>query len=293
MADKPMADKPMADKLMTFGEHLEELRTRLKHAAYAVIICTLVAYFFSEFLFAFLAQPLVVAWNEAGLGPPRLHFANPIEPFFTFLKLSLVAGLFIASPVVFYEIWRFIAPGLYRNEKRYALPFAMASAVFFIGGACFGYFLVFPFGFQFFLGFAKSNMGRMESLLGQKVGISLSHTFKLTPTLMMGEYFGLVWRLLLAFGLVFELPLVIFFLSLAGLVTPGRLWRFNRYFIILSFIVGAVLTPPDVITQVMMAAPLLVLYNLSILFSWLFARRRAKIKARQESEPAPSEPPPK
>lgn len=273
----------MSDKLMTFGEHLEELRKRLKHAAYAVIVCTLVAYAFSEFLFAVLAQPLIKAWGEAGLGQPQLHFANPIEPFFTFLKISLVAGVFIASPIVFYQIWSFVAPGLYRHEKRYALPFAVASALFFLGGAAFGYFLVFPYGFQFFLGFAKSNMGRMEQLLGQKVGISLVHTFKLTPTLMMGEYFGLVWRLLLAFGLIFELPLVVFFLSLAGLVNPGALWRFNRYFIILSFVVGAVLTPPDVITQIFMAAPLLVLYNLSILFSFIFTRQR---KRRREREAA-------
>jgi sec-independent protein translocase protein TatC len=279
----------MADKLMTFGEHLEELRTRLKHAAYAVIACTLVAYYFSEFLFAVLAQPLVKAWSDAGLGRPQLHFANPIEPFFTFLKISLVAGVFAASPIIFYQIWRFVAPGLYRNEKRYALPFAIASALFFLGGASFGYFLVFPYGFQFFLGFAKSNMGKMEELLGQRVGITLAHTFKLTPTLMMGEYFGLVWRLLLAFGLVFELPLVVFFLSMAGLVQPKTLWRFNRYFIVLAFVVGAVLTPPDVITQIAMATPLLVLYNLSILFSFIFARHRRQRKDREAEAEAEAE----
>lgn len=272
----------MSDNLMTFGEHLEELRTRLKHAALAILACTLVAYFFSELLFAVLAQPLIEAWGEAGLGQPQLHFKSPIEPFFTFLKLSLVAGVFAASPLVFYQIWRFVAPGLYRHERHYALPFSIASALFFLGGACFGYFLVFPHGFRFFLGFAKSNMGRMEQLLGKQVGFSLAHTFKLTPTLMMGEYFGLVWRLLLAFGLVFELPLVVFFLSMAGLVTPGALWRFNRYFIVLSFVIGAVLAP-DVVTQIFMAAPLLVLYNLSILFSYLFARQRARRKAREEA----------
>ena len=274
----------MGDKLMTFGEHLEELRTRLKYAAYAVLACTLACYAFSELLFAFAAQPLIEAWSDAGLGKPQLHFANPIEPFFTFLKISLVAGAFIASPVIFYQIWRFVAPGLYRREKSFALPFAIASGVFFFGGACFGYFLVFPYGFQFFLGFAKSNMGRMEQLLGRDVGLSLAHTFQLTPTLMMGEYFGLVWRLLLAFGLIFELPLVVFFLAMAGLVNPRSLWRFNRYFIVLSFVVAALLTPPDVITQVFMAAPLLVLYNLSILFSFIFVKRRERRMARQEAE---------
>jgi sec-independent protein translocase protein TatC len=274
----------MAEKLMTFGEHLEELRTRLKYSLYAVLVCTLAAYAFSEELFALLAQPLIRAWTEADLGRPQLHFANPIEPFFTFLKLSLVAGIFAAAPVIFYQLWKFVAPGLYRNEKRYALPFAVASGVFFIGGAAFGYFLVFPYGFQFFLSYAKTNMGVMDKLLGQKVGLSVEHPFKLTPTLMMGEYFGLVWRLLLAFGLIFELPLVIFFLAMAGLVNHRALWRFNRYFIVLSFVVGAILTPPDVITQIFMACPLLVLYNLSILFSLIFARR----KARRERKAADS-----
>lgn len=266
----------MPEKLMTFTEHLEELRKRLKYCVYSVLVCMIVAYSFSEFLFALLAQPLIRAWSEAGLGRPELHFANPIEPFFTFLKLSLVAGLFASAPIIFYQIWRFVAPGLYRREKRYALPFAIASGIFFIGGASFGYFLVFPFGFQFFLGYANSNMGVMQKLMGRNINMSVEMPFKLTPTLMIGEYFGLVWRLLLAFGLVFELPLVVFFLSMAGIVTHKTLWRFNRYFIILSFVVGAMLTPPDVITQIFMAAPLLVLYNLSILVSFIFFRKKKR-----------------
>jgi sec-independent protein translocase protein TatC len=270
----------MAERMMSFGDHLEELRKRLKYAFYAVILCTLVAYGFSEFLFAMMAQPLIEAWTNADLGNPQLHFANPIEPFFTFLKLSLMVGIFASSPVIFYQLWSFVAPGLYRKERRYGLPFAVLSGLFFTGGASFGYFLVFPFAFEFFLGFAKANMGSLNEIMGQQIDLSdaVKHTFKLTPTLMMSEYFGLVWRLLLAFGLVFELPLFIFFLSMAGVVSYQTLWRFNRYFVVLSFVVGAMLTPPDIITQVLMATPLLILYNLAILLSWIFFRKKYQVQ---------------
>lgn len=262
------------EKVMSFTGHLAELRTRLKYCVMALAVTVIVAYVFSDVLFVLLAQPLVRAWTEAGLGPPRLHFANPIEPFFTYLKLALIAGLFAASPVVFYQIWRFVAPGLYKRERMFALPFAVASAFCFIGGAAFGYFAVFPIGFKFFLGFAQDNMGAMQQVIGGAVKFSVETPFELTPTLMMGEYFGLVWRMLLAFGLIFELPVVVTFLSVAGLVNHKALWRFNRYFTILAFVVSAMLTPPDVITQVLMALPLLVLYNASILLAWLFHRRR-------------------
>jgi sec-independent protein translocase protein TatC len=277
-----MADE---EKVMSFIEHLAELRTRLVRAALGVVVCALVAYLFAETLFVWLAQPLIQAWQEAGLGPPRLHFANPIEPFFTYLKIALVVGLFAASPIVFYQLWRFVAPGLYRHEKKYALPFAALSGLCFLGGACFGYFIVFPVGFRFFLGFANDNMGSMQRLLGRSLRVSAGQPFELTPTLMMGEYFGLVWRLLLAFGLVFELPLVVVFLAMAGLVNHRSLWRFNRYFIVVAFVLGAMLTPPDVITQAMMSAPLVVLYNLSILFAWIFERRRQRRKGTGDDAP--------
>jgi sec-independent protein translocase protein TatC len=278
------------DKLMTFTEHLEELRTRLKWSALALVGGMLSAYGFADFFFILLAQPLIRAWDEAGLGAPKIHFANPIEPFFTYLKISLIAGVFIASPIIFHQIWKFIAPGLYKHEKRWGIGFALASAVLFAGGACFGYFFVFPLAFKFFLGYARSNMGSMEKLLGGAVTVS-TQTFELTPTLMMGEYFSLVWKLLLAFGLVFELPVLLLFLSVIGLVTYKSLWKFNRYFIVLAFIIGAVLTPgPDIISQILMAVPLVVLYNLSILISYLISRRRkAKLGTAPQKE-APTRP---
>ena len=265
----------MAEKLMSFSDHLEELRTRLLHCLYALFGGMAIAYYFSDFFFVLLAQPLVRAWSHAGLGTPKLHFANPIEPFFTYMKISLIAGVFAASPFVFYQLWKFIAPGLYKNERRYVIPFTVASGVLFIGGAAFGYFVVFPYAFRFFLSFAQTNMGAMQKLLGGAVKVSMKQSFDLTPTLMMGEYFSLIWKLLLAFGLVFELPLLLIFLAMVGLVTYKSLWRFNRYFIILAFIVGAILTPgPDVISQILMSAPLVVLYNVSILICFVLFRKK-------------------
>jgi sec-independent protein translocase protein TatC len=275
----------MADeKVMSFTEHLAELRLRLKRSVYAVLVGVAVAYSFSETLFVLLAQPLVRAWSQAGLGPPRMHFANPIEPFMTYVQVSLIAGLFFASPVVFHELWKFIAPGLYRRERRFAIPFAVTSALFFIGGAAFGYFVAFPVGFGYFLSFANDNLGAMQKLLGGTVTFSVGKPMELSPMLMMGDYFGLVWRLLLAFGLVFELPLVISFLAIAGLVNHRTLWRFNRYFIILAFVIGAILTPPDVVSQIMMSVPLVVLYNLSIVVAWIADRRRARRAAQAERD---------
>jgi sec-independent protein translocase protein TatC len=277
----------MPEKLMSFSEHLEELRSRLKYCAYALVVAMFVAYYFSELLFVLLAQPLINSWAEAGLGTPKLNFASPIEPFFTYMKISLIAGAFAASPVIFYQLWAFVAPGLYKTEKRYVLPFVTVSAVLFIGGAAFGYFVVFPFAFRFFLGFAKTNMGSMEKLLGGAVKISVQKPFDLTPVLMMGEYFSLVWKLLLAFGLIFELPVLISFFALVGIVDHRKLWRFNRYFVIIAFVVGAILTPgPDVISQVLMSLPLILLYNLSIGLAYLISRRRLRRQAAVAAEDA-------
>ncbi|MCC6746845.1 MAG: twin-arginine translocase subunit TatC [Deltaproteobacteria bacterium] len=279
------------DAVMSFSQHLEELRKRLKYSAIWLVIWAGVGYALSDFLFVILAQPLIRAWTDAGLGPPKMHFSNPIEPFFTYMKLALIFGVFAASPFIFYQLWKFIAPGLYRKEKRYAVPFAAASGLLFIGGACFGYFVLFPYAFRFFLGFARKNVGRMEELLGGTLKVSMKHTFELTPTLMMGEYFSLTWKLLLASGVVFELPLVIAFLSLAGLVSARALWRFNRYFIVIAFVIGAVLTPgPDVISQVLLSVPLVVLYNLSILFALVTERRRARRTEDAAGGSAESEP---
>jgi sec-independent protein translocase protein TatC len=256
------------ERLMPLTDHLQELRLRLRNAALAVLITTGASYYFAEELFVWLATPMVRAWTEAGLGTPTLHFLSPIEPFWVYLKVSLIAGVFLASPLIFLQIWGFIAPGLYAKEKRLVWPFACGSAVCFTAGALFGYRVVFPLAFQFFLGYARTIGSRLPGLMGE---VSL----RIEPTISMDSYLGLMAKLLLGFGLVFELPLILTLLAIMGVVTARQLWRFNRIAVVLSFVVGAILTPgPDILSQVLMSAPLIALYNLSIGLAWLVERRR-------------------
>jgi sec-independent protein translocase protein TatC len=175
------------------------------------------------------------------------------EAFFTFLKVSFLAGLMIASPVIIYQFWMFVAPGLYAREKRLLLPIVFLSTLFFVGGALFGYFIVFPFGFKFFLGFATETIRPMPS---------------------MKEYLSFSAKLLLAFGLVFELPLVITFLARLGLVSVEFLKKNRKYALLLFFVAAAILTPPDVVTQIMMALPLMLLYEISIIGARIFGRKK-------------------
>jgi len=235
------------EKKLPFLGHLEELRSRLVASAIAVGIGFAICYIFSERLFLILASPLTNVMPEGD----HLIFTNLPEMFFTYLKVSFVSGLLLASPVVFYEMWMFIAPGLYRNEKKLVIPFVTISTFLFVGGSLFAYFIVFPFGFKFFLGFSSEFVKALPSVK---------------------QYFSFSIKLLLAFGLVFELPVVIFFLTKLGLVTTAFLKKNRKYAILLTFIVSAILTPPDVITQCMMAVPLLTLYEVGIWVS-RFARR--------------------
>ena len=180
-----------------FTEHLGELRDRLVRSFIAVGIGFVVAYFFKEKLFELLTAPLVTAMTENGHA--KLIFTGLPEAFFTYLKVALMAGIVLATPVLFYEFWMFVSPGLYRNEKKYILPIILLSVLFFIAGSSFGYFIVFPYGFQFFLGFTTETIQAMPS---------------------MKEYLSFASKMLLAFGFVFELPLVLTFLSRMGIVTP-------------------------------------------------------------------------
>jgi len=164
------------------------------------------------------------------------------------------------APFIFYQLWMFIAPGLYRREKKYVIPFVVASTILFVGGALFGYFVVFPFGFKFFIGFSNEFVKALPSVK---------------------QYFSFAIKLLFAFGVVFELPVVIFFLTKMGIVTPELLSRKRKYAILLTFVLAAILTPPDVITQCMMAGPLIILYEIGILVS---RTARNKKKAKKEKE---------
>jgi sec-independent protein translocase protein TatC len=256
--EKNTASQDMApEKEMTFTEHLEELRQRLIRCVIAAVIGFVGCYPFSEKLFELLMQPLVKAL------PPdsTLIFTSLPEAFFTYLKVSFVAGLFAVSPFIFYQLWRFIAPGLYDSEKRYILPIAFFSAIFFVIGALFGYFIVFPFGFQFFMGFATDFIRPMPSVR---------------------EYLSFSIKLLFAFGVIFELPLFIFFLARLGMVTAKGLRKKRKYAILIAFIVSAILTPPDVVTQILMSGPLIILYELGIWVAHFFGKKKKKENSSQE-----------
>ncbi len=226
-------------KPMTLMEHLGELRSRLIRCCIAVGIAFAACYGVADILFRELRRPLVEALPPGS----KLIFTALPEAFFVYLQVGLVAAIFLASPFIFYQIWAFIAPGLYDEEKRHIIPIAACSAFFFVVGASFCYFVVFPFAFTFFVGFATDDIAAMPSL---------------------SEYLGFALKLLIAFGLIFEMPLFTFFLSRMGLVTAGLMRKTRRYAILVIFIIAAILTPPDVMSQLLMAVPMLLLYELSI-----------------------------
>ncbi|MFB0507672.1 MAG: twin-arginine translocase subunit TatC [Thermodesulfobacteriota bacterium] len=238
----------MDEAKMSFTGHLEELRNRLIQCLIAIGIGFVGSYFFKEKLFQILVRPLLKAMGEEG----TLIFTGVTEPFFVYLKVSLVAGIFFTAPVILFEVWAFIAPGLYSHEKKYVVPFVFFSSILFLLGTLFGYYIVCPYGFKFLLGFAGYNI---------------------QPMLAIKEYFSFSTKLLLAFGFVFELPLFIVFLSKAGIVSPQTLSRQRKYAILLIFVIAAILTPPDVATQIMMAGPLIGLFEIGIIMAKIFRKK--------------------
>lgn len=248
----------LEDSRMPFLAHLRELRDRVRNAAYFFVAAFCVCFYFAGDIYDWLKAPLFRVW-PAALGPPHLAFKSLTEPFWVDMSVALWAGIFVASPAIFYQLWKFIAPGLYKRERRMTIAFAMCSAIFFVAGAAFCYYFVFDSLYGFLLSYANPTQ---------------------QAQVMMQDYLDLTRDMMLAFGAVFELPLLILFLSMIGLVTHRGLWKFNRWFVVLAFIVGAILTPsPDVVSQIMMATPMIVLYNLSILLSWYVTRKREKKEA--------------
>src|SRR5215813_1573591 len=250
-----------ADVRMPLTAHLEELRTRIIRSLIAVAVGFALCYGFAEREVAWLLAPLTAIRPDEAL----IIGTGVTDAFFTKLKVAFVAGIFVGSPAVFYQAWQFVAPGLYERERRVALPFSIAATFFFVAGAAFCYYLVFPVAFRFFLEEFTS------------VGIS--------PQIRVSEYLTFTSRMLLAFGATFELPVATFFLARVGLVTHRTMIAWARYAIVVIFIVAAVLTPgPDVASQMLMATPLLVLYALSIGIAYLAGRRTATEEST-ETEP--------
>lgn len=290
MADPNGGEQPneLEESRMPFVEHLRELRVRIRNSVIAIFVSFFAAFAFKEELFVLLMKPLLKVWKKhqaenPAVGNPEIYFGSLIEPFWTYFSIALWASIFIASPLIFHQLWKFIAPGLYKHERRYGIAFAVTSAVFFLGGAAFCYFLVLPQVYDFLLGYATANVSEMQRSLD--IHYTLADPLAVKPLLTMQEYLGFARKLLIGFGLVFELPLVIFFLSLVGAVNHRSLWKFNRWWIVCSFLLAAALTPPDVVSQLMMAGPLIVLYNLSIIVSWIITYRREKRQRALDAEP--------
>jgi len=241
-------DKPKEEKL-SFTAHLEELRRRLVFILIAVGIGFCACYAIKDWLFAVITRPLTMVLPQKSF----MIFTNLPEALFIYMKISFFASLVLTSPYTLYQIWKFISPGLHPGEKRYVLPFVISSSLLFIGGVLFGYFLVLPPAFRFF--------------------VSFSSDF-LKPMLSLKEYLSLSLKFLLGFGLSFELPVFIFFMTKIGLVNARMLSRGRRYAILIIFIIAAILTPsPDAITQTLMAVPLIFLYEISIIVA-RFARKK-------------------
>jgi sec-independent protein translocase protein TatC len=240
---------PEHDVRMPLTAHLEELRWRIVRSLVAIAVGFVLAYAFAEPLVGFLVRPLTSLRPDV----PLVIGTGVTEAFFTKLKVSFIAGMFVSSPVIFFQGWRFVAPGLYQQEKQLALPFSIAASFFFMLGAGFCYQFVFPVAYEFFLQEFSS------------IGIS--------PQIRISEYLSFTARMLLGFGVTFELPVVTFFLARIGAVTHRTLTAYWRYAIVVIFVVAAVLTPgPDIASQMMMATPLLVLYGLSIGVAYMFGR---------------------
>jgi len=245
----------MDEKKLPLTSHLQELRKRLILSFIAIGVGFFVCYAFKEFLFDILAAPLIDKVMPAG---GSLIFTSVSEAFFTYMKVAFIAGLILASPFVLYQIWVFVAPGLYQKEKRYVVPFVLGGSLFFAIGVLFGYYVAIPIGFKFLLGYATDFIKPMPS---------------------MKEYLSFSIKFLLAFGLVFEFPVVLVLLAKIGVIDARMLARQRKYAILLIFVFAAVMTPPDIISQVLMALPLMGLYELSILLSKLFGKKSAPVQS--------------
>ena len=233
-----------------FLDHLDELRKRLIISVAALFVGFVASFAVVDRIYGFIMRPLVDVLPPGG----TLIYTEPAEAFLLYIKIAALLSILGTSPVIFSQVWLFIAPGLYSREKRYAIPFVLCSTAFFISGTMFSHFVVFPLAWSFFAGFSTDYMA-------------------FTPKI--GPVFALYMRLLLAFGIIFQLPTVVFFLARMGMVTAGWMWKNTKYAILGIFVIAAVLTPtPDAFVQLMMAGPMITLYLLSIGIAWMFGKPR-------------------
>src|SRR3954447_3340814 len=240
---------------MSFLEHLDELRKRLIYIVYSLIFGCIVAYVFIGKLFDFIMKPMYqMLPHDSGGSAAKLIYTAGSEPFMLWIKIGFLAGIFISSPLILWQVWKFIAPGLYTHEKKFAIPFVLMSTTFFVAGGLFSHYVAFPWTWAFFASFATDYM-------------------KFVPKI--DEAFGLYTKMILGFGAIFEMPTLVFFLARMGVVTAGMLLRYFKYAFLIIFIVAAVISPgTDMMSQVIMAVPMLGLYILSIGVAWIFGKKR-------------------
>jgi len=225
---------------MTFLEHLGELRKRIFHSLFFILVFFGISWFFVQEIFNWFTVPVIRFLPEG----KKLAFTSLADPFMMYIKIAFISGLFLSTPFIFYQLWLFVSPGLYRREKKYVMPFVFFTSVFFIGGALFGYYSVFPIAVEFFL-----NMGK-----------------EFEPIITIDKYYKLIFRILIGIGVVFELPVLSFLLAKIGVLSSSFLVKYFKYAVIAIFVIAAIITPtPDIVTQSMFAIPMILLYGLSIL----------------------------
>ena len=249
---------------MSFLEHLEELRRRIIYSFLYIVAGFSICWWFHEQIFSLMQKPIVQALANHGMDT-KLVYLNPTDAFNMYLKVAFLAGVFVASPFVLYQVWAFISPGLYRHERRYVLPFMFSTVGLFLAGGYFGYKMVFPAALDFLIGWSSQ--------------------FK--PMVTIGEYTDLFLTIIAGLGIVFEMPILVFFLSLMGILTAGWMWRNLRYSILVIFIIAAVITPTtDIMNMCIFAAPMIVLYLGSIAIAWFVhpAQRRKRAEKAGRSE---------
>jgi sec-independent protein translocase protein TatC len=254
-------DDPIHDKPMPLLDHLIELRTRLLWSMAAFGVCFAISYYFSDQIYYILAQPLANVLRDSGNANPKLVYTQLYEAFFVRIKVAFFGGMFIGFPVIASQLWLFVAPGLYRSEKRALLPFLLATPVLFMLGASLAYFVLFPFAFKFFASFQTTTGGG---------GIPI----ELMPK--VGEYLDLVMKLILACGLIFQMPVATSLLARVGIINSATLRRVRRYAILAMFVIAAIVAPPDPLSMVMFAIPLLALYEISIFAASMIEPKPAK-----------------
>jgi sec-independent protein translocase protein TatC len=235
---------------MSFLEHLDELRKRLIYIAYSLVAGCAVAYLFIQKIVDFILLPM----QHMLPGGNKLIYTSGAEPFMLYLKIGFLAGIFFASPLILYQVWKFIAPGLYTHEKKFAIPFVLMSTIFFVTGGVFSHYLAFPWTWKFFISFSTDYMIFLPKI---------------------EDAFSLYSKMLLGFGVIFEMPTLVFFLARMGVVTAGWLLRYFKYAVLIIFIVAAVVSPgTDMMSQLVMAIPMLALYVISIGVAWIFGKKR-------------------